>query len=66
MTPYLTHPATQQPHLPSPGFADPIHDAQKCFWRMLTAMSYPGRPQDMRGLLSIAPSPSIRLRRRCA
>jgi len=49
--------AVTTPHLPSPGFADPVRDAQKCFRNVLAAMSYPGRLQDMRGLLSIAPDP---------
>ncbi|SBV94547.1 Carbon-phosphorus lyase complex subunit [uncultured Alphaproteobacteria bacterium] len=43
--------------IPCPGFADPVRDAQRCFRRVLAAMSYPGRPQDLHGLLSAAPAP---------
>jgi alpha-D-ribose 1-methylphosphonate 5-triphosphate synthase subunit PhnH len=57
MIPFPSRPPAVPPHLPSPGFADPVRDAQKCFRRVLSAMSYPGRAQDMRGLLSISPSP---------
>lgn len=56
---YPTHsrPLPTAPHLPAPGFADPVHDAQRCFRLVLKALSYPGRIQDLRGLLSIAPEP---------
>lgn len=57
MMPFPSPSAAPAPHLPSPGFADPVRDAQRCFRRVLAAMSYPGRLQDMRGLLSIAPGP---------
>lgn len=44
-------------NIPAPGFPDPVRDAQRCFRRVLTAMSYPGRPQEIAGLLSAAPRP---------
>lgn len=45
------------PNIPCPGFADPVRDAQRCFRKVLAAISYPGRLQDLRGLLSVAPEP---------
>ncbi|WP_337995530.1 phosphonate C-P lyase system protein PhnH [Oleispirillum naphthae] len=57
MMPFPSPTAALAPHLPSPGFADPVRDAQRCFRKVLAAISYPGRLQDMRGLLSIAPGP---------
>ncbi len=57
MIPFPSHGDATLPHIPSPGFADPVRDAQRCFRRVLTALSYPGRPQDLRGLLSVAPAP---------
>lgn len=57
MIPFPTRSAAERPHIPSPGFADPVRDAQRCFRKLLGAMSYPGRMQDLHGLLSSAPSP---------
>lgn len=45
------------PNIPAPGFPDPVRDAQRCFRRVLAAMSYPGRPQELADLLSFAPRP---------
>lgn len=57
MIPFPTSGNAARPHIPSPGFADPVRDAQRCFRKLLAAVSYPGRAQDLRGLLSIAPEP---------
>lgn len=57
MIPFPTSGNAVRPHIPSPGFADPVRDAQRCFRKLLAALSYPGRAQDLRGLLSIAPEP---------
>jgi alpha-D-ribose 1-methylphosphonate 5-triphosphate synthase subunit PhnH len=57
MIPFPTSGNAAQPHIPSPGFADPVRDAQRCFRKLLAAISYPGRAQDLHGLLSSAPAP---------
>lgn len=49
--------SAQMPNIPCPGFADPVRDAQRCFRKVLGAISYPGRLQDLCGLLSAAPEP---------
>ena len=53
-------PASRPPQLPAPGFADPGPDSQRCFRRILKALSYPGRLQDMGDLLQQAPEPLFR------
>lgn len=57
MIPFPSRDPAATPSIPCPGFAEPVRDAQRCFRRVLAAMSYPGRPQDLRGLLSAAPAP---------
>ena len=39
----------------SPGFADPVHDAQRCFRAILDAMSHPGRLARVDGVTPPAP-----------
>ncbi|HBK08745.1 MAG TPA: phosphonate C-P lyase system protein PhnH [Acetobacteraceae bacterium] len=39
----------------TPGFADPVADAQSCFRAVLEAMSRPGRVQSVRGVTAPAP-----------
>jgi len=44
-------------HLPTPGFNDPVRDAQKCFRAVLLAISHPARLQSIHGILAKSPSP---------
>ena len=57
MIPFPTSGNAARPHIPSPGFTEPVRDSQRCFRKLLAAVSYPGRTQDLRGLLSSAPVP---------
>jgi alpha-D-ribose 1-methylphosphonate 5-triphosphate synthase subunit PhnH len=39
----------------APGFADPVHDAQRSFRRILDALAHPGRIVDVGGALAASP-----------
>jgi alpha-D-ribose 1-methylphosphonate 5-triphosphate synthase subunit PhnH len=49
--------AEPSPHIPAPGFPDPVQDGQTCFRAILDATARPGSIQVLQDVLKKAPSP---------